>query len=53
MLKEQVWHSHCKNGSVIVFRRVHIVVETAVYLRHVRPSVCPHASARLPLERFT
>jgi hypothetical protein len=35
-----------------IFRRIRIVVNIAYYLRHVRPSVCPHVSARLPLDEF-
>jgi len=31
---------------------VRMVSKSAYYFRHVRPSICPHTSARLPLDGF-
>ena len=31
---------------------VRMITKSAYYFRHVRPSICPHTSARLPLDGF-
>ena len=43
--------SHAKE-KLCDFRDVRTVVESAYCLRHARLSVCPHVSARLPLDGF-